>query len=59
MSTHKLSEVFQARVEALLEKNRSGTLTTDETTELDDYMRLEHVIRVIKLKLKAKELHRV
>jgi hypothetical protein len=54
--SHKLSEAFQQRVEVLLEKNCSGTLSKDETTELDDYMKLEHVIRVIKLKLKAKEL---
>lgn len=56
VSGYKLSEVFQERVEVLLEKNRVGTLSKDETTELDDYMRLEHVIRVIKLKLKSKEL---
>jgi hypothetical protein len=51
---YKLSEAFQVRVEALLEKNRAATLTQVESTELDDYMRLEHVIRVIKGKVKAK-----
>jgi hypothetical protein len=54
VGAYKLSEVFQERVEELLGKNREGRLTQDESTELNDYMRLEHVIRVIKAKLKAK-----
>jgi hypothetical protein len=50
---YKLPEVAQQRVEHLLEKNRLGTLSEDETKELDDYLRLEHVTRVIKAKLKT------
>jgi hypothetical protein len=54
VSAYKLSEIVQERIEALLEKNRAGVLTQAELTELDDYMRLEHVIRVAKAKLRAK-----
>jgi hypothetical protein len=52
VGTYKLSEVFQERVEALLEKNRVSLLTQEETTELDDYLGLEHVIRVVKARCK-------
>jgi hypothetical protein len=57
VGAYKLSEVFQERVEVLLERNRSGVLGQEEQRELDDYVRLEHVIRVIKLKLKAGKLY--
>jgi hypothetical protein len=54
IGAYKSPEVFQGRVEVLLEKNRLGTLSEDETKELDDYMKLEHVVRVIKIKAKTK-----
>jgi hypothetical protein len=53
---YQFSEDAQQRVEYLLEKNRLGTLSQDESQELDDYLRLEHVVRVIKLKLKTSHL---
>jgi hypothetical protein len=50
---YKLSETMQNRVEVLLEKNRAGTLSENELVELDDYLKLEHVMGIVKAKLRA------
>jgi hypothetical protein len=39
---------MQARVDELLEKNRAGTLTAADTKELDEYMRINHLITLLK-----------
>ena len=44
----RLSAAKQERLEALLDKNREGTLTAAETAELDAYERFEHVVRLLK-----------
>ena len=46
---YRLSALLQARVEALLEQNRQGTLGDDDAAELDEFMALEHVVRLIKI----------
>ena len=46
---YRLSGPLQARVEALLEGNRQGTLSQKETDELDEFMALEHVVRLLKI----------
>jgi len=38
----------QARVNELLAKNRTGTLTPAETRELDEYVRINHLITLLK-----------
>ncbi len=43
------SEVIEARIHALLEANRNGTLTTEEQTELDEFEQIEHFIRRLKI----------
>ena len=48
------SPAMQERVEVLLEKNRNGTLTTDEQAELDEIERLEHLMRLVKARLRQK-----
>jgi hypothetical protein len=50
----RLSPHAQSRVEHLLEKNRQGSLTTDESAELDEIERFEHVVRVLKARLLEK-----
>lgn len=45
----------QARLDDLLERNRSGTLTADEVAELDTFRQLEHVVRLLKARLLANE----
>jgi hypothetical protein len=56
VGAYRSPEVFQQRVEMLLEKNRLGTLTESETNELDEYLKLEHIIRMIKMKAKTKQV---
>ena len=41
------------RVEALVEKNKQGTISLDEQSELDDYLQLEHLL--ILAKARARE----
>ena len=47
---YRLSAPLQARVEMLLEGNRRGTLSQEDTAELDEFMALEHVVRLLKIK---------
>jgi len=39
---------MQARVEHLLERNRSGILSEIEARELDEYIRINHLITMLK-----------
>ncbi len=50
----RLSEEKQARLDELLEKNREGTLTGDESAELDAYERFEHIVRLLKARVLQK-----
>ena len=50
----RLSAAKQDRLDALLDKNRTGTLTTAETAELDAYERFEHVVRLLKARVLQK-----
>jgi len=50
----RLSDVKQARLDELLERNREGTLTDDEGAELDAYERFEHVVRLLKARVLQK-----
>ena len=50
----RLSAAKQERLDALLEKNREGTLTAVETAELDAYERFEHVVRLLKARVLQK-----
>jgi len=50
----RLSAAKQARLDALLDKNRDGTLTAEERAELDAYERFEHVVRLLKARVLQK-----
>ena len=50
----RLSDEKQARLDELLERNREGTLTDDESAELDAYERFEHVVRLLKARVRQK-----
>jgi hypothetical protein len=39
---------MQERVSELLEKNRAGELSAAETEELDEYVRIDHLITMLK-----------
>jgi hypothetical protein len=44
----RLSEEKQARLDLLLERNRDGSLTEQESAELDGFERFEHLVRMLK-----------
>ena len=44
------SETLQARISALLEKNRTEALTPEEEQEWESYQYLEHLVRLAKAK---------
>lgn len=48
------SPATQARVDYLLAKNRRGTLTDAESRELDELERLEHLVRMLKARVRQK-----
>ncbi|MBI5667266.1 MAG: hypothetical protein HZC41_04595 [Chloroflexi bacterium] len=48
------SEESQERMSYLLEANRNGTLTEAETAELDEYMNIEHFMRMLKAKARQR-----
>lgn len=48
------SEGLQQRASALLEKNREGTLTAEEQTELDDFSRMNHFMSMLKIRARKK-----
>jgi hypothetical protein len=50
----RLSAAKQARLDALLDKNRDGTLTAEERAELEAYERFEHVVRLLKARVLQK-----
>lgn len=50
VASFHLSETADARIEELLDRSRDGTLAPDERLELDDYVRLEHLMRKAKIR---------
>ena len=50
----RLSAAKQDRLDALLDKNRAGALTTAEAAELEAYERFEHVVRLLKARVLQK-----
>ncbi len=50
ISEFRLSEESEERINDLLEANRKGTIKPDEHEELEDYARLEHLMRMVKIR---------
>jgi hypothetical protein len=48
------SEPTLARIRDLLARNTEGALTSDQQTELDEYQRVEHFVRMLKIKARQK-----
>lgn len=42
------TDAMQERASALLEKNRNGELSKAEINELDEYMRIDHLVTMLK-----------
>jgi hypothetical protein len=51
----RLSSLQQERLDSLLDKNREGTLTAEETAELDTFERFEHLVRLLKARVLQKQ----
>jgi hypothetical protein len=49
----RASDETMARVEHLVRKEKSEGLLPEETSELDDYLRLEHLMRMAKARAHA------
>lgn len=50
VSEYRLSDETEARISTLLEANREGTLTEAGSAELDEYLRLDHLMRKAKIR---------
>jgi hypothetical protein len=48
------SEVLQGRLRTLLERNRNGVLTSEESAELDDFVRMNHFMSMLKIRARRK-----
>jgi hypothetical protein len=51
----RLSDEKQAQLDQLLEKNREGILTDEESAELDAYEQFEHLVRLLKVRVLQKQ----
>ncbi len=47
---YRPSDALTARVQELMALNRSGSLTADEQAEMDEFLRMEHFMTMLKLK---------
>jgi hypothetical protein len=46
----KVSEVAQGRLKTLLDRNREGGLSEDESLELDGYEQLDQLMQMLKIR---------
>lgn len=51
----QLSPEKQHRLDTLLERNRAGALTPSESAELDTFEHLEHVVRLLKARVRGSQ----
>lgn len=58
MASFRLSDELEGRLSRLLSANQAGKISTEELADLDDDLRLEHLMRMMKyrayLRLKDK-----
>ena len=50
-----LSESRQGRLEYLLSKNRDGSLSEEESAELEAFEQFEHVVRLLKARVRENQ----
>jgi hypothetical protein len=51
---YKASEELQTRLAYLLDKNRNEGLSSEENAELDEIMRLDHFVTMLKIQVRKK-----
>ncbi|MBC7810097.1 MAG: hypothetical protein H7175_03070 [Burkholderiales bacterium] len=54
---YRLPDVLQARAHELLEKNGEGELTLDEHEEMIDFVRIDQMLSLLKIKMRIKLKH--
>lgn len=52
IASFKASKETQMRVRILLESQKNGTATASDLDELDDFLKLEHIMRLTKARAK-------
>jgi hypothetical protein len=50
ITTFRFSDPIEEHVRQLLDANRNRALTAEEQAELDEYVRVEHLIRMAKIR---------
>lgn len=50
IAAFRLSDESDAHISYLLQANRDGVLSPEEEAELADYTRLEHLMRIVKIR---------
>lgn len=54
IAAYRLPDELQARAHDLLEKNRAGTLSPEEQTEMAEFRQIDHLLTLIKAKARFK-----
>ena len=54
VASYSASARTRQLVADLIEREKSGTITADEKSELDQYMQLEHVMRLAKARAQSR-----
>lgn len=55
---YRVSEIFDQRAQELLEINRTRGLSSEERTEMDEFMQLEHIMTMMKIKARRQLLQK-
>lgn len=50
IADYRLSHETEALISALMERKNQGKLSAEEEVELDEYLRLEHIMRKAKIR---------
>ncbi|MBI2301117.1 MAG: hypothetical protein HYU66_19575 [Armatimonadetes bacterium] len=59
LAAFRPSEPARARVAELIEREKSGSLSAEERSELDHYLQLEHLLRLAKARARRTESARL
>ncbi|MEK7675470.1 MAG: hypothetical protein AAB676_06525 [Verrucomicrobiota bacterium] len=57
IASFRASEEVNRRVALLIEREKAGTLTAEEKSELDHYLELEHIMRLTKARARQRLAH--
>jgi hypothetical protein len=57
VASFRLSDAMNQRAELLVQREKSGELTSDEKSEIDHYLELEHIMRLAKARARQRSPH--